>query len=115
MASCPGETLELFLAWNFNLIIDDLPEANLSLGLAEMMGSSVKPRPTLTTEQFTEIVNMYEPCRGAIEMALSDFDEGLDGSWRTYGSYVLSHYYHASEEKELENRVMVYLKSIGKR
>lgn len=89
MSSCPGYTLEEFLAWEYNVRVIDLPEANVSVGMAEAFCLVTIPRPILTTEQFTEIVGLYEPYREEIEDKLFDFDEEEHGSWRTYGAYVV--------------------------
>lgn len=38
MSSLPGFTLEAFLCWQYDLIVEGEEEANLSLGLAEFLG-----------------------------------------------------------------------------
>jgi hypothetical protein len=86
MSSIPGYTLEDFVAWQWNLVVDEAPENNISLGLAEALGNS-KPRPRLTKEQFAPIVAIYEPFREDIERRLEDFDEDTQ-SWRDYSNYV---------------------------
>lgn len=35
MSSLPGLDLEDFLSWQYNLVVLDAPESNVSLGLAE--------------------------------------------------------------------------------
>jgi hypothetical protein len=86
MSSLPGYTLEDFVAWQWNLVVDKAPENNISLGMAEALGNS-KPRPRLTKEQFAPIVAIYEPFREDIERRLADFDEDTQ-SWRDYSQYV---------------------------
>lgn len=86
MSSIPGYTLEDFVAWQWNLVVDEAPENNISLGMAEALGN-VAPRPRLTKEQFAPIVAIYEPLRETIERRLDDFDED-NQSWRSYAGYV---------------------------
>lgn len=86
MSSIPGYTLEDFVAWQWNLVVDEAPENNISLGIAELVGNVV-PRPRLTKEQFAPIVAIYEPFRANIERRLDDFDEDTQ-SWRSYAGYV---------------------------
>jgi len=86
MSSIPGYTLEAFIAWQWNLVVEDEAENNFSVGVAEMIGT-VKPRPRVTKEQFTPLVALYEPYRGGIEDRLLDFDDDTQ-SWRSYAGYV---------------------------
>lgn len=85
MSSLPGFTLEAFLCWQYDLIVEGEEEANLSLGLAEFLGN-IKPRPILNREQFKTIINLFEPYRDQIEDRLSDFEED-EMSWRSYACY----------------------------
>lgn len=86
MSSIPGYTLEDFVAWQWNLVVDEAPENNISLGFAEALGN-IPERPRLTKEQFAPILAVYEPFREDIERRLDDFDED-NQSWRGYSSYV---------------------------
>lgn len=85
MSSIPGYTLDSFLLWNFDLVAEGHEEANLSLGLAEMLGT-IPLRPRLDREQFAKIVASFELHRERIEGLLSDYDP--DTSWRDYAGYV---------------------------
>lgn len=62
MSSLPGLTLEAFVAWQWNLVVQDQPENNFSLGMAEYLGVQTH-RTTLTKEQFAQIIVLYEPYR----------------------------------------------------
>ncbi|MNH65346.1 hypothetical protein D3C73_173550 [compost metagenome] len=86
MSSIPGYKLEDFVAWQWNLVVDEAPENNISLGFAEALGN-IPERPRLTKEQFAPILAVYEPLRETIERRLDDFDEDKQ-SWRGYASYV---------------------------
>lgn len=85
MSSCPGYNLEDYLAWCYDLRVEDQPEANVSLGLAETLGT-IRERPILTKVQFNEIVKLFEEYRNEVEDKLLDFDED-EQSWRNYGCY----------------------------
>jgi len=86
VSSLPGYKLEDYVAWNWNLRVDGEAENNMSLGLAELLGS-IKPRPGITKEQFAPILAIYEPFREDVERRLEDFDEDTQ-SWRDYAQYV---------------------------
>lgn len=86
MSSIPGYTLEAFLAWQYNLIIEGEGESNFSRGMAESIGAAVR-RPVLSKVQFKPLVAMYEPYREVIERRLDDFNEETQ-SWRGYAEYV---------------------------
>lgn len=83
MSSLPGYTLEDYLAWCYNVSIIGRPESNVSVGMAEMLGTSTLMRPILTEEQFKVLVDMFEPYRKPIQNRLDDFDED-EQSWRDY-------------------------------
>ncbi len=85
MSSLPGFSLESFLLWNFDLVVDGEDEANISLGLAEWLGN-IKPRPRMSPEKFAELVAIFEPHREQVEYKLSAFDEETQ-SWRDYAGY----------------------------
>lgn len=86
MSSIPGYTLEAFLAWQNNLIVEGEGENNVSRGMAESIGAAVR-RPVLSKVQFKPLVAMYEPYREIIEARLMDFNEETQ-SWRGYAEYV---------------------------
>jgi len=86
MSSIPGYTLEAFLAWQYNLIVEGEGENNVSRGMAESIGAAVR-RPVLSKVQFKPLVAMYEPYREVIERRLDDFNEETQ-SWRGYAEYV---------------------------
>lgn len=86
MSSIPGYTLEAFVAWQYDLIVEGESETNFSRGVAENMGAAVH-RPVLSKVQFKPLVAMYEPYRETIERRLDDFNEETQ-SWRGYAEYV---------------------------
>lgn len=86
MSSLPGYTLESFVAWQWNLIVEELPESNMSLGIAELLLNAPR-RKTMTHLEFKTVLSYYEPYRETIEMRLHDFDEETQ-SWRTYAECV---------------------------
>lgn len=107
MSSRPGITLESFIEWNWDLVVmNGEPDANVSLGLAEMMGN-IKPRPRITPEQFAPIVAVYEPYREHVEYNLDEFDEE-NQSWRDYAGYAFSIPDHVTEEAR---RLVLLLKN----
>lgn len=83
MSSLPGCSLEAFLMWNYNLIVDGDGSANPSLQIAEAIGTATQRRVPLTNEQFAPLVALYEPYRDQVERRLADFDEE-NQSWRNY-------------------------------
>lgn len=86
MSSLPGYSLEDYLMWNFDLVVDGDTSANPSQAIAEAMGTSPEPRPRITGEQFAPIVAAYEPWRAYVQNRLSEFDEETQ-SWRDYAGY----------------------------
>lgn len=86
MSSIPGYTLEAFIAWQYNLIVEGAAETNFSRGVAENLGKAV-PRPVLSKVQLMPLVAMYEPYREVIERRLDEFNEETQ-SWRGYAEYV---------------------------
>lgn len=83
MSSLPGLKLEDYLAWEYDLTVTGQEEANISLGIAEALGTVKKARPTVSQEKFKELVNLHEHLREKIEDLLADFDEDTQ-SWRDY-------------------------------
>lgn len=82
MSSCPGSTLEDYLMWDLDLIVEDQNQANESLRIAEALG--VKTRRKLITQlEFNPIVALFEPHREVVEYLLQDFDDDTQ-SWRDY-------------------------------
>ena len=86
MSSCPGTTLEAFLMWQHDLVVDGDGSANLSLEIAEAMGQKSN-RKHLTASEFAGIVELYEGHRKEIESKLEQFDED-SMSWRDYAGMV---------------------------
>lgn len=99
MSSIPGYTLEDFLAWNFDVVVND-SETNFSLGMAEALGNRPR-RPRLTAEQFAPIVELYEEHREKVEERLLDFDEECQ-SWRDYAGCVFDFIPDELDEKARE-------------
>lgn len=87
MSTCPGGYLEDFLKWQLDLKVIDTRDANPSLQLAEMVGTSTRVRPVLNKQEFATIVALFEEYRELIEHRLDDFDED-NQSWRDYAQYV---------------------------
>lgn len=85
MSSLPGVTLESFLMWNYDLIVDGDGSANQSMAIAEACGVSSRRR-RITAEQFAPLVAVFEPHREDVENWLLDFDEE-NQSWRDYAGY----------------------------
>lgn len=85
MSSLPGTDLEAFLAWAYDLVVEDAVDANVSMGIAEMLGTAIKHRPVVSQEKFKELVTIYECDREVVERLLDDFDED-NQSWRDYAS-----------------------------
>lgn len=88
------------------MVVEDLDEANTSLGLAELLGYTKCQRSQLTKQQFIGLVEMFETHRDHIENLLSAFDEETQ-SWRDYAGYAFSFL-----PDELDQKVEDYLKPI---
>lgn len=88
MSTCPGTTLEEFIAWNYDLVIEGLDGVNPSLDIAEALGNIPK-RKQLSKEAFGVIIKtFFEPYRKDVENALDNYDEDDSGSWRDYSGVV---------------------------
>lgn len=86
MSSIPGYTLEKFIMWNYNLIVEGDPTANPSLQIAELLGN-IQRRPDWSLEQFKPLVELFEPYRYDVERVLDYYDEEENGSWRWFAGY----------------------------
>lgn len=87
MASIPGYTLEIFLAWWHRVVVEEVKDGDVNNSIAERLGT-VQPRPRITAEQFAPVVALFEPYREGIENMLDDFKEESQ-SWRDYCCYVI--------------------------
>lgn len=105
MSEIPGDTLEDFLAWYYNLVVVGQREANFALAGAEMMGT-IPPRPRLSEEQFEKLVVIFEPERESIERMMEDYEPD-EQSWRDYAGGI---FYSLPEE--LFERGHRYLQSL---
>lgn len=85
MSTCPGRNLEDYLMWAWDLRVEGLDDANPSLQIAEVLGVPTR-RVTVSAEQFSTLVFVYEPYRENIEHLLASYDE--DMSWRDYAGCV---------------------------
>jgi hypothetical protein len=85
MSSLPGLDLESYVAWNYDLVVENIPEVNDSLAIAEMLGN-IKPRVRMTQAEFADVLSPFEPYRESVENWLMDFDEEYQ-SWRDYSFY----------------------------
>lgn len=86
MSTLPGLTLERFLMWNYDLIVDGDGRANPSLQIAETLRVTTG-RVNLTREEFAPIVSLFEPFRERVEETLQEFDDD-NQSWRDYAGYM---------------------------
>lgn len=86
MSSLPGFTLESFVAWNYDIVVEGQNDPNTSLQIAEALGTATQRRPRLTQEQFAKVVAIFEPHRERVEDRLGYFDEDCQ-SWRDYAGY----------------------------
>jgi hypothetical protein len=101
MSYCPGRTLEDYLGWAFSLIVVDKDNMVQSDGWrATYAGQHV-----ITTEQFAEIVALYESHREHIEYLLDEFDEDETG-WRQYASSAFN-----DISPDADNKASVLIKS----
>lgn len=107
MSSCPGYKLEDYISWLWDITVEDEPDSNISIGIAEMLGNVQSTRQHLTKGQFAELVTIYEPIRDTIEDVLLDFDEETQ-SWRMYGSMIDENYISESTS----HHAQIYLDSI---
>lgn len=82
MSSLPGLTLESYVLWSYDLIVESQPDANFSLAFAEALGKTTR-RLVVTEELFKEILEPFEPHREHVENLLLDFDDDTQ-SWRDY-------------------------------
>lgn len=90
MSTCPGDTLEEYVMWDLDLIVDGDRSANPSLMLAEAMGVNTR-RKAITGLAFKDIVAVYEPYRRDIESKLSSYwHEDDQPSWRDYAGYAFN-------------------------
>lgn len=85
MSSLPGLTLESFVMWQWDLIVDGDGSANFSLSMAELLGNKTR-RISINKDQFKLILDLYEEYREDVEYKLWDFDEE-ENSWRDYAGY----------------------------
>ena len=60
MSSLPGLKLEDYIAWNYDLVVEDSPDPNWSLCAAEMLGT-IRPRRRMTQAEFAEVIEVFEP------------------------------------------------------
>lgn len=111
MSSIPGRSLEDYIAWNYNIVVIGEDENNVSLGLAEAIGT-FKPRSRLTKGQFKVILDHFETKRDEIEEGLLDFDEEDHGSWRDYCSFPMQRGFTDEEVRKIDEQVFNYLKTL---
>lgn len=85
MSSLPGLLLEDFVAWNFSLVVEEQNESNISVGLAEFLGTTKKTRRNLSKLEFLPVIKLFEQYRERVEERLLEFEEGT--SWRDYAGW----------------------------
>src|ERR1700692_190176 len=101
MSEIPGYTLEKYLMWEFDLIVDDDDSANISLSYAERLGTAVSRRKRMSSELFAQVVAIFEEYRGMVEDRLADFDHQECG-WRQYAGTV---FYGLFEQDQVDAAV----------
>lgn len=105
MSSLPGLTLEEYLAWLYDVVLDGKTQVNPSLTLAESLGTSRIVRPRLTTDEFHPVTAIFEPYRDHVEFMLASFDEST--SWRDYSGYAFDvPDAVCAEGQRLKNKIM---------
>ena len=107
MSSCPGYSLEEYLSWCYDIVVEDLGETNTSLGIAEALGTATHRRPRMTAQQFAPIVTMFEPYRDEVERLLLNYEEEENGSWRDYAGLVFDFI-----PDEMDTKVSAYLATL---
>jgi hypothetical protein len=75
--------LEDFVAWGLDIKVENQPDPNLSLEIAEALGTASRRRPILTEREFDPIVALFEPYREQVEWRLDEFEDEYM-SWRDY-------------------------------
>jgi hypothetical protein len=102
MSSLPGYTLEDFIKWDLNIIVENQSDANFSIKFAECLGLIDFKRPILTELQFKQIISIFEKYRKNVEQKLDDYDED-EQSWRSYAgcNFEFIKDDHYNEAKEL--------------
>ena len=89
MSSIPGYRLEDYLMWEYNLVVEDEPDANISLAMAEVL-DTITPRTRISQEKFLQLVNIFDSQREYIENMLDGFEEETM-SWRDYAGSAFDH------------------------
>lgn len=108
MSSIPGYTLEIFLAWWYRVVVEEVKDGDFNNGMAEMLGT-VQPRPRITAKQFAPVVALFEPYREAIENMLDNFDED-NQSWRGYCCFVID-----QAPQEVKDQAEAIIKDLAKK
>lgn len=85
MSSLPGYTLEDYVAWRLDIVVEGHLDPNFSLFMAEALGT-IPRRPILLQKEFKDILDLYEPFRQQVEYLLHEYDEETQ-SWRDYAGY----------------------------
>lgn len=105
MSSCPGVTLEEWLADEYYIHHGADLGFDLNDPRYKQLNSQFK---CLTYPQFKRFVALFEPHRKYVEEQLLDFDEE-NQSWRAYSSAVFGSYF----EEEFQNQVQNFLANPG--
>lgn len=85
MSSRPGLDLQDYVAWMFDVVVQDQADPNFSLAAAELLGTAVCRR-RIAQSDFKKVIRLFEPWRVQIEDKLLDFNEDTQ-SWRDYACY----------------------------
>jgi len=75
MSSKPVETLEEFLAWYFDIVVEGMNDVNPSLALAEALDRYRPKRKRVTKDQFRPLVFLFEELRDRVELSIEQFSE----------------------------------------
>lgn len=110
MSSCPGYRMEDYLMWAYDLTVEDQPDANTSLQIAESVGSASKKRRHLNRAEFNMLVFGFERFRDRIEEQLENYD--AETSWRQYASSAFT-FVHGNDEDQVDMWVNTMLQYFG--
>jgi hypothetical protein len=78
MSHCPGYTLEAYLTYAFDLLVEEHSTAIRAFYAYQKI---------LSPEQFASLVKIFESCREGVESRLDDYMDGGEedhGSWRDW-------------------------------
>lgn len=86
MSTIPGYDLEDYVMWLLDIKVENHSDANESLRIAELLGTSTRNRKILSEKQFEKLIELFEEYRNSVESGLLDYDEETQ-SWRDYAGF----------------------------